>query len=85
MSWADLAEANLRKVTLPDVDLAEATLSQARLEGADLSGAKGLISQQLRSAFTDQTTKRPAGFHCTQGTPAQRAEEVDHDDPERPQ
>ncbi|MEV7144541.1 pentapeptide repeat-containing protein [Streptomyces tauricus] len=73
LAGADLAKANLRKVTFPDVDLAEATFSQAHLESADLLGAKSLISQQLRSAFTDQTTKMPARFPCAEGTPAQRA------------
>ncbi|WP_316784331.1 pentapeptide repeat-containing protein [Streptomyces sasae] len=68
MAEATLTGANLTAATLTGADLTAATLTRAHLEGADLSDAKGLLPEQIRSAFTDQATKMPVAFESSEGT-----------------
>jgi hypothetical protein len=62
---ADLTSADLRNANLTSADLTGAFLSGAILTGADAEAdgqAKGLTQAQINFAFTDNTTKLPAGL-----------------------
>jgi hypothetical protein len=60
LSGTDLSGARLEGANLSEAILWGAILAGAHLEGANLSEAKGLISEQLQEAMTDDGTKLPA-------------------------
>jgi uncharacterized protein YjbI with pentapeptide repeats len=57
-----LVESNLNGLDLTGVNFSGAKMKGAFLLGADLTGAIGLTAEQLASANTDSTTKRPKTF-----------------------
>lgn len=56
---AILFRAHLQGASLLGADLTDADLAEAHLEGADLTGAKGLTTNQIKSAITDEKTALP--------------------------
>ncbi|NVK19896.1 MAG: pentapeptide repeat-containing protein [Methylocystaceae bacterium] len=58
---ADLTGANLEGATLSGVNLSGANLNRTNLRGVNLSNCRGLISEQIQRAITDQSTLLPAG------------------------
>ncbi|MFE2611027.1 pentapeptide repeat-containing protein [Streptomyces mirabilis] len=55
---------------LTEATLTEATLTKADLVGADLSSVPFLTPGQATSAMKDESTKMPAHFYVSGGTPA---------------
>lgn len=70
---ANLEEADLREAGLDQADLLDANLRSARLEGANLRNARGLTSEQIASASTDETTVLPRLKPQAEGKPHELA------------
>jgi len=62
---ADLTGANLEGATLSGVNLSGANLNRTNLRGVNLTSCRGLISEQINRAITDQTTRLPTSMRTT--------------------
>ena len=60
---AQLNSAYLAGAILRGADLSEADLSMAHFNGADLRGTKGLVQEQVDSAYGDSHTELPENLH----------------------
>jgi hypothetical protein len=59
LTGANLTEAMLDQAHLEGADFTGVTLDKATLTGANLKGAKGLTTEQIQSAITDDKTQLP--------------------------
>lgn len=57
---ADLTGANLEGASLYKVNFSGANLNRTNLRGLNLTSCQGLISDQIKRAITDQSTKLPS-------------------------
>lgn len=61
---ADLGGSDLSGTNLSRADLSQANLGKANLTAADLYESVGLTCAQIRSAYTDASTRLPSGLNC---------------------